>query len=195
MPNNETPDNPDKVHNSVKGKGLPNPEDAIGRRIREKREEHLLNVSQLSERTKALSSDGKGLSRAVIAGYENGEYKPGTRELRLLCDALVVSPTWLIYGNEQVSKQHPTIKRVKIAETSELAAAKLMYVITSLPEQEFEAVATLLLSLAKKDKVLMRALSDDVEVIGRMLDVNSSLEYSPQWSKHQDKQYKKLYKK
>ena len=195
MANNEITDKPGSIQRGAKGKGLPSPEDAIGRRIREKREEHLLNVSQLSERTKELNSDGKGLSRAVIAGYENGEYKPGTRELRILCDALVVSPTWLIYGSEPVSKQHPTIKRVKIAETPELAVAKLMYVISSLPEEEFEAVATLLLSLAKKDKVLMRALSDDVEVIGRMLDVNRVLEYSPQWYKHQEKQHKKLYKK
>lgn len=41
-----------------------------------------------------------GISRSVLFGYENGRTKPGAREIRLLCDALKVSPTRLIYGSD-----------------------------------------------------------------------------------------------
>ncbi len=42
-----------------------------------------------------------GLSRTVLINYEAGRHKPGARELRLLCDALEVSPNQLIYGSEE----------------------------------------------------------------------------------------------
>lgn len=181
MAENTNPDKASTERRRVKGKGLPSPEDTIGRRIREKRSECSLNVSQLAELTKGVSDDGKGLSRAVISGYEKGEYKPGTRELRILCDALEVSPNWLIYGKDATSDQADTIKRVLSTNLPELALAKLLFIISSLPENEFESVATILLSLASKDKAVKQALSDDVQVIDRMVNVSLKLEFSPQW--------------
>jgi transcriptional regulator with XRE-family HTH domain len=192
MSDNESPEKKSNALKAAKGKGLPDPEDAIGRRIRERREERALNVSQLSEHTKNISSDGKGLSRAVIAGYENGEYKPGTRELRILCDALEVSPNWLVFGKESVSERNIATNRILDSSQPELSIARLMYIITSLPEAEFEAVATLLVSLAQKDKALKQALSDDVEVIGRMIHASTTLEVlSPQWAKYVEKLFNK----
>lgn len=41
-----------------------------------------------------------GISRSVLFGYENGRTKPGAREIRLLCDALKVTPNRLIYGSD-----------------------------------------------------------------------------------------------
>jgi len=181
---------PISAKRAIKGKGLPSPEDAIGRRIREKRDELLLNVSQLSERTKSVSPDGKGLSRAVIAGYENGDYKPGTRELRILCDTLGVSPNWLIYGNKSVSA-HKAIVRRGLAEDAELEAAKLLYIMYSLPEVEFDAVVTLLLSLAQKDKALMTALSDDTNAMGLVISVGMTLGFTEKWGRYIDSENKK----
>lgn len=41
-----------------------------------------------------------GISRSVLFGYENGRTKPGAKEIRLLCDALKVTPNRLIYGSD-----------------------------------------------------------------------------------------------
>ncbi|NCN88829.1 MAG: helix-turn-helix transcriptional regulator [Gallionella sp.] len=42
--------------------------------------------------------DGDGISRMSIIRYEAGESLPGARELRILCDALWVSPSWMLTG-------------------------------------------------------------------------------------------------
>jgi len=42
-----------------------------------------------------------GISRSVLFGYENGRTRPGAKEIRLLCDALKVSPNRLIYGSDE----------------------------------------------------------------------------------------------
>ena len=75
------------------------PEDQIGSRIALKRVGKGLNHDGLSKLTKLLDRpSNSGISRTTIRGYEVGIYKPGTRELRLLSQALQVSPTWLIFG-------------------------------------------------------------------------------------------------
>lgn len=74
---------------------LPNAvEDGIGIRLKSAREIKGLSQSDLHRST--------GLSRMVISKYESGQNKPGSRELRLLCDALGVSPNYLIYGTEEI---------------------------------------------------------------------------------------------
>lgn len=68
-------------------------EDGIGIRLKAARETKGLSQSDLHNKT--------GLSRTVLINYEAGRHKPGARELRLLCDALEVSPNHLIYGTEE----------------------------------------------------------------------------------------------
>jgi transcriptional regulator with XRE-family HTH domain len=41
-----------------------------------------------------------GISRPVLFGYEAGRTRPGAKEIRLLCDALKVTPNRLIYGSD-----------------------------------------------------------------------------------------------
>ena len=81
----------------AKPQSKPNPsksiEDGIGIRLKAAREIKGFSQSDLHRIT--------GLSRMVISKYEAGQNKPGTRELRLLCDALEVSPNHLIYGTEE----------------------------------------------------------------------------------------------
>jgi transcriptional regulator with XRE-family HTH domain len=67
-------------------------DDGIGIRLKAAREAK--GISQIDLHSKT------GLSRTVLINYEAGRHKPGTRELRLLCDALEVSPNHLIYGTE-----------------------------------------------------------------------------------------------
>lgn len=80
-----------------KSQGKPSPlktiEDGIGIRLKTARETRGLSQSDLHNKT--------GLSRTVLINYEAGRHKPGARELRLLCDALEVSPNHLIYGTEE----------------------------------------------------------------------------------------------
>ena len=79
-------------------------EDGIGIRLKAARESKGLSHSDLHRIT--------GVSRMVISKYESGQNKPGAREIRLLCDALEVSPNQLIYGTEE-----PLRKSVGLAES------------------------------------------------------------------------------
>lgn len=78
------------------------PEQGIGDRIRMKRAkiEGGLSVEDLSRVCKEFDHEDKGISRLALSRYEAGKFMPGARELRILCDALGVSPNWLLLGTE-----------------------------------------------------------------------------------------------
>lgn len=75
------------------------PELELGSRLAKLRERELWSQEQLSQATKEHDSTGAGISRAVISMYERGRNRPGTRELRILCDTLRVTPSELLYGS------------------------------------------------------------------------------------------------
>lgn len=81
----------------------PLPEDGLGARVRQIREQKALTHDSLSSLTKLDDPEGRGISRTTIRGYELGTYKPGAREIRILSAALEVSPTWLILGTSDGS--------------------------------------------------------------------------------------------
>jgi len=75
----------------------------IGERIaRARRGANLATITSLHKRTIEVDPDKKGISQPVLLGYEAGEYRPGAREMKLLSLALNVSPTWLLFGQENV---------------------------------------------------------------------------------------------
>ncbi len=76
------------------------PESDLGIRLDFQRRAKGLTQSQLAALTKQADKAGKGLSRSVISLYELGINRPSTKEIRLLCEALKVSPSYLIYGND-----------------------------------------------------------------------------------------------
>lgn len=84
---------------STKGK-VTVPEDALGERIRARREEKHLTQEALSILTKypQIDPEGRGLSRPSIVGYEQGKNLPDARGIRLLATALEVTPSWLVLG-------------------------------------------------------------------------------------------------
>lgn len=63
-----------------------------------------LSVEALARYTKYF--DQVGISKASIVRYEGGDSFPGARELRILCDALWVSPNWLLLGTLDSNLQH-----------------------------------------------------------------------------------------
>ena len=75
------------------------PELELGSRLAKLRERMGLSQEQFSQATKLHDGKGGGLSRAVISMYERGKNRPGTRELRILCDTLRVTPSELLYGS------------------------------------------------------------------------------------------------
>lgn len=50
--------------------------------------------------TQAQLASNSGISLSAIKGYESGRNLPGARELKHLCQALQLSPTVLLFGNE-----------------------------------------------------------------------------------------------
>ena len=80
------------------------PEDGIGGRIKAKRTELNLNVEEFARLTESYDyrehGKGKGISASMLRRYESGGFKPGAREICLLCDALDVSADWLVRGFE-----------------------------------------------------------------------------------------------
>lgn len=80
----------------------------IGERLaRARAAANLTTIASLHKRTKAVDQEKRGISQPVLLGYEAGEYRPGARELRLLCLAMGVSPTWLLFGEENATKDSP----------------------------------------------------------------------------------------
>lgn len=107
MPDNkeQTPEIVQMADYSQGSKYIP-PEKAIGERIKESRKKLGLTVEQLSDLTSRFDheenyADGSGVSTPSLYRYEKGDRMPGARELRLLCEALKVSPNWLLLGEKQ----------------------------------------------------------------------------------------------
>lgn len=90
-----------EIRNSGPAEGI---EGGIGIRLKAAREAKGISQSDLHAKT--------GLSRTVLINYEAGRHKPGTRELRLLCDALEVSPNYLIYGTEETRHKSDSLADV-----------------------------------------------------------------------------------
>ncbi len=79
--------------------GMP-PEHYLGARVSKARAHYKLTVEALSRLCKAADiGEGRGISPPSIARYEANTSLPGTRELRLLAQALGVSTDWLVYGH------------------------------------------------------------------------------------------------
>ena len=81
----------------------PPPEEGIGERVRKERKNIGLSVQDLSRLTAEYdywAPEGKrGISPSMLSRYEKpGGFKPGAREIGLLCAALKVSADWLVLG-------------------------------------------------------------------------------------------------
>lgn len=113
--------------------------DGIGARILEARERMGLTQKGLGTRS--------GISRTVIVGYEAGDTRPGAREIKALCEALAVTPNWLLYGRENpfeaIQASTHMFPRSGVAE-----AVKAAFVLMALRKHERDHILGLVLSLA-----------------------------------------------
>jgi transcriptional regulator with XRE-family HTH domain len=126
------------------------PEDQLGARLQAAREDTRLTQGELSELTRSLDSDDKGVSRAVISLYEAGTNRPSPREIRLLCEALRVTPNFLIYGDDDpfsaLLDQERTGAR---ARHDPEGFAWMAFVMTSLHHNHYDAIMKLALDVQR----------------------------------------------
>lgn len=124
------------------------PEDGIGLRIKEAREAKGISQTVLANQTKIVDPKHEGISRTVIIGYEAGTYKPGAREIRILCEALGVSPNWLLYRSESpVRTTQPSLLFMERGDDMD-ASIQLAMAILLLKPNERSLLQGLVLSLA-----------------------------------------------
>ena len=122
---------------------------ALAQRLKEAREGRQLTQQAVATRSKWADPDGKGISRTALIGYEAGTSRPGARELRILCQTLVVSPNKLLFGTEApVRTTHTALEGLDDHKPSLRQAVELAFVLAALKGHERDALTSLALSLA-----------------------------------------------
>jgi len=121
----------------------------IGQRILDARNGLGWSQQGLHAKTKLADSDRRGISRAVLSLYETGGSKPGAREIRLLCEALKITPNWLLYGTDSPARALQA--SMDFLRGSELQlSVRLAYAMLALDPVERDALATLIFSTLTK---------------------------------------------
>lgn len=126
------------------------PENELGKRLLEARQLAGLTQDQVAQRTVNADELGRGISSAVISLYERGVNRPGPKEMRLLCEVLRVSPSYLIYGSDDPFDNLEDLDRFEgwAADDSEFAA-KLTYCFSRLHHHHKRAIMDLMLGLLR----------------------------------------------
>lgn len=98
-----------------------------------------------------LDDEQRGISRTSIIGYEQGTSSPGLREIKLLCQVLVVTPNYLVYGTD-VASAHATQPSMHFFSHGARGAVQHVMqaslAMLSLKGHERDALLSLVLSLA-----------------------------------------------
>lgn len=119
--------------------GDPGEIDATALQLKRRREELGLSVVELHKTT--------GIARTALHDYEAGRYKPGLTEIRKLCDALKITPNRLVLGRDDVEKPPSAIEEMLGAGPEALKMMKVMRMVFLLPEEERDALTTLVMGL------------------------------------------------
>jgi transcriptional regulator with XRE-family HTH domain len=127
------------------------PEDGIGGRIRATREARGWSQTDVSNMSKELDPARKGVSRTVLVGYEAGQFRPGAREIRILCETLNVTPNWLIYGDDDFAGGTTQTSMEALRKNGLFAAVRLALAISVLRPHERNALQSLALSMAGRE--------------------------------------------
>lgn len=130
------------------------PENELGKRLEYQRRAKDLTQGQLADLTKQADQAGKGLSRSVISLYELGINRPGVKEMRLLCEVLRISPSYLIYGDEHPFQETVNLTHFDgIADTEPEFFSRMVYCLWRL--DPFYTLPIM--------QMVMRTLGDDIK--------------------------------
>lgn len=126
----------------------------------------------VSTRTRMADPAEKGISRTALVGYENGSSRPGLREIRLLCEVLQVTPSWIVYGSD--SPFQTTVPSLAMVRTAYPLrdAIKLGFAIAALKGHERDALSSLVLSIAGRQlgDIRLSGLLTFVGLVGDEID-------------------------
>lgn len=160
--------------------------DPIALEIKRAREEGELTISDLSRLT--------GISRPVLFGYEAGRTRPGAREIRLISEALKVSPNRLLFGNEEPFEIKKGISPLlSLAFSNPVTAfSAAMFILpmaaTVLHEEEKMALFTLLVALIEaRDKESYKGIRAFVEVFAEEYGTPEKFAAASDLQKHPEK--------
>lgn len=155
--------------------------DEFATRLADKRRETSPNLTAFARQTVAADPEGKGISRSALLEYERGSYRPGTRELRILCNALRVTPNFLIYGTEEPFATMPqalrAIQKNAANASKEMAVMAVAVFIACLEEDQLTAHLRLLEDSVKARKTPeefaemmagLQALSEQTDMFEKM---------------------------
>lgn len=121
--------------------------EAFAIRLRQAREERGFTQGAVSNRTKMIDPEQRGVSRTALIGYEQGTSNPGLREIRLLCEVLRVTPNWLIYGSESAIPVATASAELLNTPQMEMAVRTAL-ALCALKGHERDALQSIVLSLA-----------------------------------------------
>lgn len=86
-----------------------------------------------------------GISRDAIKGYESGRNMPGSRELRVLCQALGVSANKVLWGSETFQVAAGPVKGMfDPAKQQASDSIKMLILMGLLTKEERDAIMTLI---------------------------------------------------
>lgn len=164
------PDTQKSKNQTTKNVTLP---DVVAVRIRQARERKGLSFSDLHKVT--------GISRTALHDYESGRTKPGARELGLLCEAMRVTPNWLLLGTEDPFKERRGLKALLQLRSGPamLAVSTLILPIAmgTFNEDELEALLTLIATILEaQDKDLYRRFSAMAEIFAEQMGSGTEAE-------------------
>lgn len=120
---------------------------AFAARLRQAREERGFTQGAVSNRTKMIDPEQRGVSRTALIGYEQGTSNPGLREIKLLCEVFRITPNWLIYGSEAAT-QVATISTELLNTPQIEMALRTALALSALKGHERDALQSIVLSMA-----------------------------------------------
>lgn len=143
---------------TMKNNTQPNDEQGVSDRLKTAREERGFTQGVVATRTKMVDPEKKGISRTAIIGYEQGSSRPGLREIKLLCEVLLITPNWLIYGTESAGiASQPSLDLLRPSPFGELdGLLRTAMALMALKGHERDALQSLALSLAGRQLGDMR---------------------------------------
>lgn len=160
--------------------------DIIAIELRRGREAKGLSHSDLNRIT--------GISRSVLFGYESGRTKPGTKEIRLLAQALQVNPNRLLFGTDEPFKPRTGLRAlVKFRQSPAIiliATILIPMIFATLDDEQIESVLTLLASLVEaRDPDAYKKLSAFSEIMAGEIGNGTPEEMSKLALHANDKEY------
>jgi len=159
------------------------PEDTFPETLTALREGKSLRHDSLSELTKHVDPQKRGIARTTLRGYELGVTKPGIRELRILSQALGVTTNKLIFGTDIpdsvfIEGSSTTEHRKFLGKDQDTFIEMACFLVSMyrLGEKERDAIYSMTSTLAatKLGEVEYRKLMDATrEIVATFIDAHS----------------------